>query len=76
LILTVKGAAWGCARQRVQHVADPEMEEMVDLGLELARVLGRDPEIGLRDVAFDQRHTIGVGPQNSLRPALNSGVGL
>ena len=47
-------------RRGVEVVDRREMEEMIDLALELARVARRDAEIGLGYVAFDQGHTLGA----------------
>ena len=48
-------------RRSFEVVDRGEMEEMVDFALELARVLGRNAEIGLGDIALDHRHAFGAG---------------
>ena len=53
-------------RVRSQVVDGGEVEKMVDLASEPARVLGRDPKIGLQDVAFYERHATGIGPPELL----------
>ena len=65
-----------CESERVRHAGDVrrhnflgvggevvnggEVKETVDLALEPSHILGRDAEIGLRNVAFDRRHALAV----------------